>query len=82
MHVNTIKAALWSPATEEVFYVFDLAARYMNTWAVISNCGFSNVLLSHSLLKGRKSHLHSFMSREPGKNEPFTFKRCTTTSAN
>lgn len=61
MHINIIKGTLWSLETEEVhlFYVFDLEARHMRTPALISKLWFSNVPLSQSFIRGRKSHLHS-----------------------
>lgn len=80
MHVNIIKGALWSPETEEVFYVFDLKARNMSTWAPILNCGFQMYFILTLYLK--KEIAFAFVSKEPGKIKPFTFKHGTTASAN
>lgn len=67
MHVNIIKAALWSLETEEMcwFYVFDLEARHMRMWALISNCGFQ--MYSILSLYSRKEITFAFLSNEPRK---------------
>lgn len=66
-HANIIKGALWSPETEEVrlFYVFDLEARHMRTWALIANCGFQ--MYPFLTLYSSKEITFAFMPNEPRK---------------